>query len=137
MVEETILSDQKIPKKILIVEDEPVLRRMIVRRAEKQHGYECFTDETGENSMSICHNFQPDIILLDMALPKISGLGLLRMMRADKATKAIPIIVYSAYGDPEVVQEALSLGANDYYTKSEPIPELFNRIESCLQYQKH
>ncbi len=127
-----IEQNTSVHKKILIVEDELVLRQMLVRRAEKQFGYECLSDQTGEKCIEMCREFDPDLVLLDMGLPKVSGLGLLRMIKSDPSIKHIPVIVYSAYGDFEIMEEAFALGASDYYTKSESLSELFTRIESQL-----
>jgi CheY-like chemotaxis protein len=131
-------STDSVKKKILIVEDEKSLRDLIVRRAEKIYHWECRVDETGEKCISLCHEFQPDVILLDMGLPKTSGLSLLRMIKSDPVVslRKIPVIVFSAYSYSELVSESLDLGAQAYYTKSEPLSVLFSHIQHCLRQEE-
>ncbi len=121
-------------RKILIIEDEKTLRDMIVRRAEKIYNWECRVDATGEKCLDLCREFKPEVIILDMGLPKTSGLSLLRMIKTDASEemRRIPVIVFSAFSYTELVSESLDLGAHAYYTKNEPLSVLFSHIEHCL-----
>lgn len=119
-------------KRLVIVEDNQILMRVIAKRAAKKYGFICFQDGTGEHCIKLCKQHQPDLILMDMGLPLISGLSLIRMIRNEAELENVPIIVYSAYGFSDLVAEALDSGANDYFTKSKPLSELFNLIEYHL-----
>ncbi len=119
-------------KVLLLVEDNKDLRDLIVRRAEKMYNWVCLCDESGDKCISMSRQYSPDAILLDMGLPKISGLGLLRMLKNDASLKNIPVVVFSAYGFPELVLESVELGADAYFTKSEHLASIFSKLESCI-----
>lgn len=118
--------------KLLIVEDEDYVRKLLVRRATQKHNFICRWDSTGESCLKIAKTFQPDVILLDMNLPAISGFGLIRELKRHPVTQDIPIIVLSAHDQLDIVQEAIDLGANNYFVKGEPMESIFQKIESIV-----
>ncbi len=118
-------------KKLLIIEDETDLLQMLEFRAKKL-GYEYKSDVVGDKAIAIAEEFKPDIILLDLMLPKISGLGVLRGIKNKPETKSIPIIVFSALADKYVVEEAMDIGASAYFIKGGDVNELFDTIREYV-----
>ena len=114
-------------RKLLIVEDEPELLQMLSLKANHLN-YDCVLEASGELSIDKAKFFNPDVILLDLNLPKISGLGVIRELKRINQTANIPIIVYSAIHDSEVVREAMDLGATAYVTKTSGMKDLFSLV---------
>lgn len=115
-------------KKILIVEDETEVREILVKRAQKIHQLDCKTDSTGKQCLSLAQSFRPDVILLDMCLPELNGFDLIRGLKNHEETKAIPIIVFSAHNHYDIVEHAMDIGANSYYSKGNSMQNLFEAI---------
>ncbi|MBU0506383.1 MAG: response regulator [bacterium] len=118
-------------KKILIVEDEIDLLAMLEIKA-KNDGYDCFIDTIGDQTITLATENNPDLILLDMMLPKISGLGILRAIKNSETLKNIPVIIFSALGDKYVIEEAMDIGASAYFIKGGNIHELFDTIREYI-----
>jgi len=110
---------QKYTDKILIIDDDPVVRKSIVDYLE-DGGFEILEAEDGQQGLSLFHREKPDLVLTDLKMPGLSGLNLLEILA--KEAPAIPVIVVSGVGEMKDVIEALRLGAWDYLTK--PIPNL-------------
>ncbi len=122
--------------KILIVEDEEVLSKVLQEKLEKD-GDEVALAADGEEAVTRAKSFSPDVIVLDLLLPKRSGFEVLQILKADQALKAIPVIVVSNLGEDEDIKRALALGAADYYVKSEhPINEIIEKIKNILIHSK-
>jgi two-component system, OmpR family, phosphate regulon response regulator PhoB len=115
-------------KKILIVEDETDLLAMLEIKA-KNDGYDCFVDTVGDQAINLATENTPNIILLDMMLPQISGLGILRSLKNNDTLKKIPVIIFSALGDKYVIEEAIDIGASAYFIKGGNMHELFDTIK--------
>ena len=116
--------------KILIVEDEPQMRRA-VSAGLRANGFEVLTAESGEDALDTIPLSRPDIILLDLMLPGIDGLEVVRQLREWSAT---PVIVVSARGEERAKVQALDLGADDYLTKPFGMDELLARIRVALRH---
>ena len=122
--------------KILIVEDEEVLSKVLQEKLEKD-GDEVALAADGEEAVTRAKSFSPDVIVLDLLLPKRSGFEVLQILKADQVLKAIPVIVVSNLGEDSDIKRALSLGAADYYVKSEhPINEIIEKIKNILIHSK-
>jgi CheY-like chemotaxis protein len=114
-------------ERILVVDDEPaVLRALTV--ALEAHGYEVVPAATGEAAVARAADSAPRVIILDLGLPGMDGLEVIRRVRAFLATT--PIVVLSAWGDDAVKVESLDLGADDYVAKPFAMPELLARWPS-------
>ena len=117
--------------RILVVDDEPaVLRALTV--ALEAHDYEVVAASTGEAAVARAADSSPRVIVLDLGLPGIDGLEVIRRVRAFLA--ATPIVVLSAWGDDAVKVEALDLGADDYVAKPFAMPELLARLRVALRH---
>lgn len=114
-------------RNLLIVEDESDFVIALGPQA-KSRGYHCEIDMTGENAVPMALKCKPVAILLDMNLPAISGLGLIQEIRNHAELSHVPIIIFSAVNQRDIVNEAMDRGANAYYTKGYPISELFDVI---------
>lgn len=106
------------PKKIVLVEDEQILQKVIAEFLELE-GYKITAFSTGKEALAGIAKAEPDLILLDLILPEMSGLAVMRELNAKEATKNIPVIVLSNLGDDWSRNQALALGAKDYLVKAE------------------
>jgi two-component system phosphate regulon response regulator PhoB len=119
-------------KKLLVVDDEPDICNLIVFNAE-QAGYDVSAVYSGENALDVARKEKPDLIVLDLMLPGIGGLDVCRILKNDKATSNIPIIILTAKGTEEDIVKGLELGADDYVTKPFSPRVLLARIKSVLR----
>lgn len=95
--------------KILIVDDEEPIRELIKYNVEKQK-YETFTAENGQQALELCRNKNPDLVILDLMLPDMSGLDICRIIRNDSSIKNIPIIMVTAKTEDSDIVTGLELG---------------------------
>jgi DNA-binding response OmpR family regulator len=115
---------------ILIVEDDPTMLRGLKDNFEF-HGYRVLTADDGEAGLNAALNARPDLILLDLMLPKINGYEVCRLIRKEKLE--MPIIMLTAKGEESDIVLGLNLGADDYVTKPFSIKELPARTEALLR----
>jgi len=115
---------------ILIVEDDPVMLRGLKDNFEFK-GYGVLTAADGEEGLNAALNKKPDLILLDIMLPKINGYEICRLIRKENLT--MPIIMLTAKGEESDIILGLNLGADDYVTKPFSIKELIARVEAFLR----
>jgi CheY-like chemotaxis protein len=109
------MSDGK--KKILMVEDDEFLRSIAIKRLEKED-YEVLVSADGSDAVKLVQEEKPDLVLLDLLLPGISGFDILEKVKADEATKATPVIVFSNLGQQADIDRAKNLGASDFLIKA-------------------
>jgi two-component system, OmpR family, KDP operon response regulator KdpE len=119
------------PLKVLVVDDEPPIRKLLLMGLSTQ-GYEILEAPNGKASLDLLSQ-NPDLVILDLGLPDMQGLELLRMMRA--RNEAVPIVVLSSRGDEVGKVQALDLGADDYITKPFGMDELLARMRAALRHQ--
>ena len=118
--------------KILIVEDKKILSKVLEEKFKKEN-FNVSIAMDGEEVMSLAKKNNPDLILLDLILPKKSGFEVLGELKADPELKMIPVIVLSNLGQDEEIKNALSLGAVDYLVKTEhPINEVVEKVKQNL-----
>ena len=124
----------KIKKTImLIVEDDEVLLRALYLIFHDSD-YSITTATDGDIGLKIAQRIKPDIILLDLLLPKMSGFEFLKYIKSMPDLKDIPVVVLSNLGDKENMEKAKSLGANDYFIKSNTDLDLLkNKIENIIK----
>lgn len=119
-------------QKVLIIEDEEVLRNVLAKKLEKE-GYEAIVAADGEAGMDSIRNENPDMILLDIMLPKKNGYQILEEMHGDEKLKKIPVLVISNSGQPVEIKKILELGACDYLVKADFEPqEVIDKMRTCL-----
>jgi two-component system KDP operon response regulator KdpE len=119
------------PAKVLVVDDERPIRKLL-RMGLSTQGYEILEAPDGKTSLELLAQ-KPDLVILDLGLPDIQGLDLLKMMRARNET--VPIMVLSSRSDGSGKVQALDLGADDYVTKPFGMDELLARMRAALRHQ--
>jgi len=115
--------------RILVVDDEPQIRR-IMRTALTGAGYEIDDAKTGEEALEKVREYRPDLVLLDINMPGMSGLAACRAIRADTSIAIIMLTVRDSEADKV---GALDAGADDFVTKPFSTPELLARIRAALR----
>lgn len=105
------------PKRILLVEDDRFLRRAC-EASLRQRGLTVTTAADGEEGLRLARSERPDLILLDMLMPKLSGLDVLRALRGDEATKSVPVLILSNSSREQDIAEVTTLGVSGYFVKS-------------------
>ncbi|MEO0079133.1 MAG: response regulator [candidate division WOR-3 bacterium] len=118
------------PKKILIVEDDANMRELVKARLE-QNGYQVATAADGYQAIARAREFQPDLVILDLMIPKMDGYTVCRLLRASRS-EPLPIIMFTARSSPDDVRRGLDMGANAYITKPFDPPVLLNKIRELL-----
>ena len=118
--------------RILVVDDEPPIVRMVSANL-RMRGYEVLTAATGAAALDSAEAHQPGVVVLDLGLPDLDGLEVLRRLRA---WSAVPVIVLTAREDEHDKVAALDLGADDYVTKPFGIGELLARIRVALRHAR-
>jgi two-component system, OmpR family, KDP operon response regulator KdpE len=120
------------PVRVLVVDDEPPIRRFL-RTSLKAQGYDVTEAEDGAKAFDEIRRRPPDLLILDLGLPGIDGLEVIRRLRGGGTTT--PIIVLSSRMDEAGKVEALDLGADDYVTKPFGVDELLARIRAALRHR--
>jgi len=118
--------------KVLVIDDEPPIRKLL-RMGLSAHGYEILEAPNGRISLELLEQKKPDLVILDLGLPDMQGLELLRTIRA--RNEGVPIVVLSSRGDEASKVQALDLGADDYVTKPFGMDELLARMRAALRHQ--
>ena len=122
-------------ERILVVDDEPDLLEL-VRVNLRQAGYEVETSETGRDALDLLRRSPPDLVVLDLMLPDVTGTEICRRMRSDIDLSEIPIIMLTAKADEVDRVVGLELGADDYVTKPFSPRELTLRVRAVLRRRK-
>ena len=119
--------------KILMVDDDKMLIDMYKERLELA-GYQVEISRDGEEGLAKVHQVKPDIVLLDIMMPKVNGYEALASMKSDPATKDIPVIILSALMRDINKSKAVESGADDYIIKSEAMPvDVIKKVEAVLK----
>lgn len=118
--------------KILVVEDEPNQVELIEFNLNSE-GYEVVVTRDGEEALNLAEEENPDLILLDWMLPKVSGIEVCRQLRRSKMTREIPIVMLTARSEESDKIRGLDIGADDYITKPYSIKELLARVRAAMR----
>jgi len=117
---------------ILIVEDDIFLSDLYKTKMELE-GFKVLTAYDGEKGLELAQKNSPNIILLDLILPKLSGFGVLEKLKANKATQNIPVIILTNLSQKSDVEKGLKIGANDYLIKAHFMPsEVVEKIKRLM-----
>jgi CheY-like chemotaxis protein len=117
--------------KILLVEDNEMNLDMLSRRLARQ-GFDVVSAQDGAAGVAKANAEKPELILMDMSLPVVDGWEATRRLKADPATRAIPVIALTAHAMAEDREKALAAGCDDYDTKPIELPRLLEKIKKLL-----
>jgi len=120
---------------LLVVDDEESMRTEL-RRIFDTAGFRAVTAADAPSAIRLLHRMHCDLVVLDVEMPEIDGLALCRLLRAQAATKQIPIVVFSAKDDENCKVEAFAAGADDYIVKPSSPRELVSRVSAHLEAAK-
>jgi len=117
--------------KILIAEDSATIRRLVAARLAAD-GYDVVEAADGEEALNLARSNQPDLLILDKVMPKLDGFEVVRALREDPATKAVPIVMLTGSTDEDDVLGGLGLGVDEYMPKPFSPRELSARVRRTL-----
>jgi DNA-binding response OmpR family regulator len=119
------------PKRVMVIDDEPAIHRLI-RIILEDEGFEMVgRQEQGGTKASIVGG-KPDVIILDIMMPEVNGFEILKMLKEDKETSPIPVVILSVRSQQEDIDKAMALGAERYLTKPFEPSELIDAINGVL-----
>lgn len=119
-------------KKVVVIEDEPILIKALNIELQSQ-GFEVLSATDGESGLELVKNSSPSLVLLDILMPRMSGIDVLKAIKADQRTKMIPVLMFTNLDQDEEKERAKEAGADGYYVKSEiDIGDLGNIIKTHI-----
>jgi CheY-like chemotaxis protein len=118
-------------KRILIVEDNELNRDVLSRRLRRR-GYEVVVAPNGQGGLSLARTVSPDLILMDLGMPDVDGWECTRRLKADPATRRIPVIALTAHAMDGERQKALDAGCDDFDTKPIDFSRLLGKMGALL-----
>jgi DNA-binding response OmpR family regulator len=121
--------------KILVVDDEPEVVSLVHRRLERE-GYLVSTALNGREGLIVAQKEKPNLILLDIIMPEVDGISMLRSLRMDKALGAIPVILLTARSDISSIDEGRKYGAEDYFIKPIEWDQLLKFIRKYIDFNE-
>ncbi len=116
---------------ILVAEDERDIRELITFTL-KYHGFEVITADNGEQALQLASEAQPDLLLLDVRMPRLSGYEVCQRVKQQESTRHIPVVFLSAKGQEAEIQQGRQAGAVDYILKPFSPQELAERLKALL-----
>jgi DNA-binding response OmpR family regulator len=120
-------------KKILIIEDEAALR-MALEEKFRGEGFEVLTADNGEDGLALALGSSPDLILLDIILPKMDGFGVLNELSKDESAKKIEVMILTNLSDSGNVGEMVTRGVSDYLVKADwTLEDLLEKVKNKLK----
>ncbi len=126
------------PGAAILVVDDHERSRALYRALLTRAGYQVWEASRGEEALEMVRTRRPDLILLDLYLPTLSGYDVLERLRADDATRGIPVIILSVEDDQEAIARGLGLGAADYLVKGfTPPRDVLSKVRGLLEKPDH
>ncbi len=120
--------------KILLIEDDPFLLSMYATKFQLEN-FEVIAADDGEKGLALAEEAKPDIILLDVLMPKLNGFEVLEKLKADKKTEKIPVILLTNLNQKDEIERGISLGADDYLIKAHFLPaEVVSKIKKVINH---
>ncbi|MEO5762832.1 MAG: response regulator [Vicinamibacteria bacterium] len=117
--------------RILIVDDDPDIRAL-ANHALTQDGHVVIEAASGKEALALIDAQPPDLLLLDLLMPVQGGLEVLKILRSNKTTESLPVVVLTAMDDDVNLKAGFDVGASDYLTKPFSVPQLAARVRACL-----
>ena len=123
-------------KKVLIIDDEPVLRN-VATAFFQQSGYDVKGAADPKEGLELATSWKPDVILLDIIMPNVNGLEVLKKLKNDPDTSAIPVFIFSNLDSEEEIAQALETGAVGYLTKANySLEDVQKKVDEVLSRKK-
>ena len=120
----------------IVIADDSLVIRSILRKQLEEHGNTVIEAVDGEDALRVCREEVPDVILLDVEMPKLDGHGVLQELRRDEVTADIPVVFLTGRSSTEDVVDGLRLGAHDYLRKPFEPAELVARVSAALRVKR-
>ena len=117
-------------KRILVIDDDEICRRTVSRVLE-QSGYDVTEADNGQDGLEIALKSKPDLVVCDVVMSKLDGLGVFDKLRANPATKAVPFIFMTGMVTKEAAKRGPALGADGVLMKPFSLTELLARVKEC------
>lgn len=119
--------------KILFVEDDPLIVKIYTTRLVAD-GYQVLSSDNGEDGLKLAEAELPDVIILDVMMPKMDGFGVLTRIRQNDKMKKTPVLLYSNLAQEDEIKRAMELGATEFIIKANLSPtEMVNKIKQYIQ----
>lgn len=119
--------------KLVLVEDEEILQSVLKEKFEEA-GFSMFVASDGESAIPLIQEVNPKLVILDLLLPKKDGFEILSEMKTNSNLKNIPVVILSNLGQDQEIKRALSLGAIDYFVKTQhPIKEVIEKVKAYAE----
>jgi DNA-binding response OmpR family regulator len=120
-----------VTKKILVADDDPAIQKVLFQTFQLE-GYEVATASDGEEALAELEGELPDLVVLDVMMPKLDGFDVLKRIREDPRTKALPVILLSARSSQEDIWQGWQSGVDYYMTKPFDVEDLLKFLEHVL-----
>ena len=121
------------PKKILLIEDEKILSEMYEDKLTEV-GFKVISVREAKEGLNVAKKEKPDLIILDILLPRENGIEFLNWLRGDPEISSIPVLAFSNFDDPETKRKAFQFGVKDYLIKTNYTPkEIVEKIKNYLK----
>ncbi len=117
---------------VLVVEDDAVTRKLLQVELSKR-GYSVETAADGVRALTAVDSKRPDLVLLDIVLPELDGMSLLRALKGREETRSIPVIMITSVAEPSKMIEAISAGARYFVVKPFQVSALMSKIDTAIQ----
>jgi DNA-binding response OmpR family regulator len=119
------------PNQILVIEDDPSVR-MLLDKSLRSRGYEVVTCDDGLAGLAMLEQIQPDLIIVDIMMPRLDGMTFVKAIKGNQATKPIPVIFLTSNNDPKTMIAGINLGAKHYVTKPFQMDQLLGKVAKAL-----
>ena len=116
---------------ILVIEDDASVRTLLTK-ALTGKGYEVVTSEDGLSGLTRLESLHPDLIIVDIMMPRLDGMTFVRAIKSHEHTRQLPVIFLTAKNDPKTMIQGINLGARFYVTKPFQIDELLAKVQKAL-----
>lgn len=116
---------------VLFIDDEPALRKL-VQRAFSDRPFRLEVASDGEDGLKKIAEIKPDLIITDIMMPGLDGIGLVKAVKANSETRSIPIIFLTSKGDPRTMVDSINTGVRFYLTKPFTLADLLSKVEQAL-----
>jgi CheY-like chemotaxis protein len=121
--------------RVLVVEDDLAIQ-MLITETLRTRGYDTVTAADGPSGLAAAREHHPDLVLLDIGLPGMDGFEVLDHLKADEELRDVPVIMVTAWAEPEQMEQALEAGALDYVRKPFNIDDLLERVDIATRHAR-